>query len=276
MADQSLQVPWRRLEGKVVMVTGASSGIGREVCLDLARTGCRIVAAARRTDRLRSLCEEINRSAGGTVQAKAVALDVSAKGAEIEASVKRAWEAFGRIDTLVNNAGIRGTIHSSLDLSDEEWQKVIATNLTGTYLVSKYMGRLMCEANQEGSMINIASIAGTNRGQVPGGIAYSASKTGINSITRVMALELGPNKIRVNSISPGIFKSEITEGLMQKEWLKRVTSRTVPLGTFGTSDPALTSVVRFLIHDASKYVSGNDFIVDAGATLPGVPLFCSL
>lgn len=91
-----------------------------------------------------------------------------------------------------------------------------------------------------------------------------------------MALELGVHKIRVNSISPGLFKSEITEHLMKKDWLTNVAKRTVPLRTYGTSDPALTSLVRYLIHDSSAYVSGNIFIVDAGATLPGVPIFSSL
>ena len=91
-----------------------------------------------------------------------------------------------------------------------------------------------------------------------------------------MAIELGELKIRVNSISPGIFKSEITERLMQKDWLKTVAMKTVPLRAFGTPDPALTSLVRYLIHDSSEYVSGNIFIVDAGATLPGVPIFSSL
>lgn len=91
-----------------------------------------------------------------------------------------------------------------------------------------------------------------------------------------MAMELGVHKIRVNSISPGLFKSEITEGLMQKDWLQNVAMRTVPLRTFGTSDPALTSLVRYLMHDSSVYVTGNNFIVDAGATLPGIPIFSSL
>lgn len=91
-----------------------------------------------------------------------------------------------------------------------------------------------------------------------------------------MALELAVHNIRVNSISPGLFRSEITEGLMQKNWLTNVALKTVPLTEFGTSEPALTSLVRYLIHDSSKYVSGNLFIVDAGATLPGVPIFSSL
>lgn len=89
-------------------------------------------------------------------------------------------------------------------------------------------------------------------------------------------MELGAYKIRVNSISPGLFKSEITEGLMKKDWLNNVAIKTVPMKEYGTSNPALTSVVRYLIHDSSEYVTGNIFIVDAGVTLPGVPIFSSL
>lgn len=91
-----------------------------------------------------------------------------------------------------------------------------------------------------------------------------------------MALELGVYGIRVNSISPGLFKSEITAGLMQKDWLETVMKKTVPLRTYGTLDPALTSLVRYLIHETSEYVTGNIFIVDAGVTLPGFPIFSSL
>ena len=88
-----------------------------------------------------------------------------------------------------------------------------------------------------------------------------------------MALEFGAYNIRANAIAPGLFRSEITSGLMQKDWLKNVAEKTVPLRTWGTSDPALTSLVRYLIHDSSGYVSGNIFIVDAVATLLGIPLF---
>ena len=103
--------PWSQLNGKVVMVTGASSGIGREFCLDLAKAGCRIIAAARRTDRLESLCDQINRLADRQSRlAVAVELDVSADGSAIEAAVRKAWDAFGTIDALINNAGVRGNL----------------------------------------------------------------------------------------------------------------------------------------------------------------------
>ncbi|XP_031102403.1 uncharacterized protein LOC116006244 [Ipomoea triloba] len=274
--------PWRDLTGKVAMVTGASSGIGREISLDLAKAGCRVIAAARRVDRLKSLCDEINglgsgeSSSGTPLRAVAIELDVSADGPAIEAAVQRAWDAFGRIDALINNAGVRGRVHTPLDLTEEEWNDLTKTNLTGTWLVSKYVCLHMCNAKLGGSIVNISSISGLNRGQLPGGLAYTTSKTAVNALTRVMALELGANKIRVNSISPGLFKSEITQGLMQKDWLNNVALRTVPLRTFGTSNPALTALVRYLIHDSSEYISGNTYIVDAGNTLPGVPIFSSL
>lgn len=278
--------PWCDLNGKVVMVTGASSGIGRDFCLDLAKGGCMIVAAARRIDRLKSLCDEINalnvsNSSGNSIsdrrtRAVAVELDITADGPTIDSYIQKAWDAFGRIDALVNNAGVRGNVKSPLDLTEEEWSSTFKTNLTGSWLVSKYVCIRMRDAGQKGSIINISSIAGLNRGQLPGGVHYASSKAGLNSITKVMALELAAHKIRVNAISPGLFRSEITQGLMQKDWLDNVAKRTVPLRTFGTSDPALTSLVRYLIHDSTEYVSGNIFIVDAGATLPGVPLFSSL
>ncbi|KAJ8420604.1 hypothetical protein Cgig2_001737 [Carnegiea gigantea] len=252
------------LEGKVVMVTGASAGLGLEFCLDLAKAGCRIIAAARRIDRLKTLCDEIN--AAGGVRAVAVELDVTADGRAIDAAVQKAWEAFGRIDALVNNAGVR----------EEECNNTLRTNVMGSWLVSKSVCIRMRDAKIAGSVINISSISGLNRGLKSGIMAYAASKAALDQLTKVMALELSMYKIRVNSISPGLFKSQITEKLMERDWFKTFAKRTVPLGTFGTTSPALTSLVRFLIHETSEYITGNIFIVDSGFTLPGIPIFSSL
>ncbi|CAM8963029.1 unnamed protein product [Rhodiola kirilowii] len=274
--------PWHVLGNKVVMVTGASSGIGRQICLDLARAGCRILAASRRVDRLKSLCDEINSFRSGkdsdekVVRAVAVELDVAADGPVIEESVRRAWGVLGCIDALVNNAGVRGTVQSPLELSEEEWDSTMKTNLRGSWLVSKYVCTRMRDAGRMGSVINISSISGLDRGQLPGGVAYAASKIGVNMLAKFLAIELGAYNIRANAIAPGLFRSEIMEKLMEKDWLDNVAKRIIPLKTHGTSDPALTSLVRYLIHDSSEYVSGNVFIVDAGATLPGVPIFSSL
>ncbi|EOA35802.1 hypothetical protein CARUB_v10021033mg, partial [Capsella rubella] len=174
-----------------VLVTGASSGIGREICLDLGKAGCKIIAAARRVDRLNSLCSEINSFDSAGIQAAALELDVSSDGDTIQRAVKEAWEIFGNIDVLINNAGIRGNVKSSLDWSEEEWDKVFRTNLTGSWLVSKYVCVLMRDAKRGGSVINISSISGLHRGLLPGGLAYACSKGGVDTITRMMAIELG-------------------------------------------------------------------------------------
>ncbi|CAH8389701.1 unnamed protein product [Eruca vesicaria subsp. sativa] len=265
--------PWCELKDKVVLLTGASSGIGREICLDLAKSGCKIIAAARRLDRLHSLCSQINTF---TKLAAPLELDVSSDSSTIQNAVKQAWSIFGHIDVLINNAGIRGKVNSSLDLPEQEWEKVFRTNLTGPWLVSKHVCVLMREAKLGGSVINVSSISGLERGKLPGGLAYACSKGGLDIMTKMMAVELGKYGIRVNSIAPGLFKSEITEGLMEKEWMKNVTERIVPLKVQQSVDPGLTSLVRYLIHDASRYVSGNVYIVDAGATLCGLPIFSSL
>ncbi|KAK4723438.1 hypothetical protein R3W88_026217 [Solanum pinnatisectum] len=265
------------LNGKVVMVTGASSGIGRELSINLAKAGCRIIVSARRVDKLKSLCNHINSSSNSEGPALNAIAVVTANGGNIEAAVQIAWDAFGRIDALVNNAGVRGSVSSSLELSEEEWEHTFTTNLRGAWLVSKFVCRHMIDAKQGGgSIINVSSIAGLNRVLVPGGLAYASSKMALDRLTEMMALELGVHKIRVNSIAPGIFKSEMTESLIQQKWFHGVISRTAPLRTIGTTDPALTSLVRYLIHASSEYVSGNVFIVDSGATLIGVPIFSSL
>ncbi|KAF7004517.1 hypothetical protein CFC21_019725 [Triticum aestivum] len=266
---------WSKLQGQVVLVTGASSGIGREFCLDLARGGCRVVAAARRADRLCSLCDEINAAAEAPL-AVAVELDVAAGESFVEAAVQKAWDAFGRVDVLINNAGVRGGVHSALDWPEDEWDKLMKTNLRGVWLVAKHVCRRMRDAKLKGSVINISSTSGLDGGITHGSLAYSASKSAVHSVTKLMALELGAHGIRVNTIAPGIFKSEITAPLLQKRWLNDVVSKIVPLKKIGTPDPALTSLVRFLIHETSSYISGNIFVVDSGLVLPGVPIFSSL
>ncbi|KAJ4823754.1 hypothetical protein Tsubulata_046458 [Turnera subulata] len=268
--------PWCDLQNKVVLVTGASSGIGREFCLDLARAGCRIVAAARRSDRLKSLCDEINQQAAadpsaGQPRAVAVQLDLTADSTAIAKCIQSAWDAFGTIDALINNAGFRGNVNNPLELSEEEWNQVMRTNLRGSWLVAKHVCMHMRDAKRGGSVINISSVDGLNRGHLPGAIAYAASKSAVNTMTKVMAMELGVHNIRVNSIAPGLFKSEITQGLWDKDWFRKVEAN-LPLGSFGAIDPGLTFLVRYLIHDSSQYVSGNIFLAEAGITLQGVPL----
>ncbi|KAI3772596.1 hypothetical protein L6452_03786 [Arctium lappa] len=165
---------------------------------------------------------------------------------------------------------------SPLELSEEEWDSTNRTNLTGAWLVSKYICIYMRDANIGGSIINISSVSGLDRPQSRGSLAYSTSKTGVSTMTKVMASELGTYKIRVNSINPGIFRSEITESLFKKDEVNNVIRKIISLRIFGTADPTLTMLARYLIHDSTDYITGNVFIVDAGKTLPGVPIFSSL
>ncbi|MFS7904287.1 putative short-chain dehydrogenase/reductase SDR, NAD(P)-binding domain superfamily [Helianthus anomalus] len=153
--------------------------------------------------------------------------------------------------------------------------------------MSKYVGLQMRAFNQAGSIINISSVTGHQRTYSSGSLAYASSKSALNTMIKVhppfsqlyshQDHILGSFKHqKVNSICPGFYQSEITEGLMRKKGLKQLISKLVPLGNFGTIDPALTSLVRYLIYDTSDYVTGNIFIVDAGHTLIGVPIYLSL
>ncbi|MFS7904279.1 putative oxidoreductase [Helianthus anomalus] len=153
----------------------------------------------------------------------------------------------------------RGPTQNSLNWSEEEWDKTFMTNVKGAWLVSKYVCLQMRAFNQTGSIINISSIAGLQRTYSPGSLPYASSKSALDTMTKLMAMELGKHKIRVNSICPGLFKSEITEGLMKKKWFKNIALKVVPLREFGIADPALTSLVRYLIYESSYYVTGNFF-----------------
>ncbi|KAK1397689.1 3-oxoacyl-[acyl-carrier-protein] reductase, chloroplastic [Heracleum sosnowskyi] len=272
-------VTWSELEGKVVLITGASSGFGWDFSINLAKAGCKIIAAARRLDRLETLCNLINKSSSfNTPLAMPLELDISADSSVIEAAVQKAWTAFGHIDVLINNAGIRGSTSTTLQLSNEEWNNVFKINLDGTWLCSKYVASRMRDAGIGGSIINISSIYGVNRVVGVGSLAYSSSKAAMHTLTTVMALEFGIHNIRVNAIAPALFRSEITKELYQKKWLRRVMDKTIPQPFFydATVDPSLTELIRYLILDSTKYVTGNVFIVDGGHTLAGVPIWSSL
>ncbi|KAL1815082.1 hypothetical protein ACET3Z_017656 [Daucus carota] len=287
MANKSDKVsqllePWSDLKGKVVFITGASSGFGWDFSINLARAGCKLIVAARRVDRLDALCHLINNNFESTTSnaplAVPVELDITSDPPVIEAAVQNAWTAFGNIDVLINNAGVRGGTKTTLDLSNDEWNRVFKINTNGAWLCSKYIGSRMRDAGKGGSIINISSIDGLNRIKGTGRLAYGTSKAALHAMTTQMAQELGTHNIRVNAIAPSIFRSEITMGLYEKKWLKNVFDAQVPLPFYFDAqvDPSLTELVRYLIHPASKYVTGNIFIVDGGNTLAGVPIWSSL
>eukprot|EP00252_Welwitschia_mirabilis_P000818 TRINITY_DN10800_c0_g1_i1.p1 TRINITY_DN10800_c0_g1~~TRINITY_DN10800_c0_g1_i1.p1 ORF type:complete len:283 (-),score=13.76 TRINITY_DN10800_c0_g1_i1:148-996(-) len=275
--DTTDETKHRNLFGKVVLITGASAGLGREFALAFARKGCRIIVTARRKDLLNSLCNEINENFEASCsRAIPLQLDVSVSENEIDYVIENAWKYFGAIHVLVNNAGYRGTVKSSLRFDEEEWNTVMSTNLRGLWLVSKSVSKRMKDASIKGSVINISSTASLHRGNLPGSMIYAASKAGVNQLTKVMALELGPYGIRINAIAAGIFKSDITKGIFENEQTLKVAKKIVPAKRWGITNPDLTSLLLFLASDSSSYITGNIFIADGGATLPGLPLWSSL
>lgn len=171
-----------------------------------------------------------------------------------------------------------GGTRTTLNLSNEEWNLLFKINVSGAWLCSKYTGIHMRDAGTGGSIINISSVDGLNRIKGPGRLAYTSSKTALHAMTTQMAVELGTHNIRVNAVAPSIFRSEITEGLYAKKWLQDVFDNQVPLPFYYEArvDPSLTELIRYLIHPASKYVTGNIFIVDGGNTLAGIPVWSSL
>ncbi|WOG86605.1 hypothetical protein DCAR_0205822 [Daucus carota subsp. sativus] len=252
--------PWSHLNGKVVLITGASSG-----------------SAARRLDLLISVCDLINAQYSETPRAVALELDVTAEPQAVEAAIQKAWSAFGQIDVLINNAGLRGSASSAMKITKEQWEHVLKVNLYGAWICSKYVALQMKASKVEGSIINISSISGLSRVQSTGSVAYSSSKAGMHALTSVMALELGAYNIRVNTIAPSIFRSEITEELLNQKWFLGVVNKIVPLPYHkSTIETAFLPLIQYLIDDSSKYVTGNIFIVDGGSSLAGVPLYSSL
>lgn len=245
-----------RLDDKVVVVTGASSGLGVAFAQACAEAGADIVLAARRVDRLEQTAELV-RSAGR--RALTVATDV-AEPEQCTAMVEAAVAAFGRVDVLVNNAGI-GTAHPATRETPEQFRSVIDVNLNGAYWCAQACGRVMPPGS---SIVNIASVLGITTAGLPQA-AYASSKAALLGLTRDLAQQWGARKgIRVNGIAPGYFASEMTEQYAPG-YLDSLSPRFV-LGRLG--DPAeLAATLVWLVSDAGGYVTGQTIVVDGGFTI---------
>ena len=244
-----------RLDDRVALVTGASSGIGASLSAALAGAGARVVMSARRVERL----DELAKSLPGSV---AVRCDV-ADDSDLEALVQTTVEECGRIDILVNNAGI-SEVQPAEDEPPEVFRQVVAVNLIAPFLLTRLVARHML-ANGGGSVINIASVLGLRGvGQIPQA-GYAASKGGLINLTRELAAQWARRSIRVNAIAPAWFPTEMTDEMFADEGAQRWIRRRTPMGRPGQLDE-LDGALIYLASDASAYVTGQVLTVDGGWT----------
>jgi NAD(P)-dependent dehydrogenase (short-subunit alcohol dehydrogenase family) len=241
------------LDGKVAIITGASSGLGVEFALAFAQAGADVAICARREARLaetRASVEQLGR------RCLAITADVS-EPEDCDAVVQETLAAYGRLDVLINNAGI-GTAVPATRESPDEFRRVIEVNLYGSYWMAQACGRVM----QPGaSIINIGSVLGSTSGGLPQA-AYSSSKAAIIGLTRDLAQQwTGRRGIRVNALAPGFFATEMTDAY-QPGYLEKALER-VPVGRLGTG-PELASAAVFLASDAASYITGVLLPVDGG------------
>lgn len=245
-----------RLEDKVVIVTGASSGLGVSFARACAEAGADVVLAARRVEKLQDTADLV-RTAGR--RALTVATDV-VDPAQCQTMVDAAMDEFGRVDVLVNNAGV-GTAVPALKETPEEFRSVVDINLNGSFWAAQAAARVMAPGS---SVINISSILGITTAGLPQA-AYSASKAAITGLTRDLAQQWGTRKgIRVNAIAPGFFKSEMTDQY-KPGYIESVTQRTV-LGRIGDPEE-LAGTLVWLASDAGGYMTGQTIVVDGGVTI---------
>jgi 3-oxoacyl-[acyl-carrier protein] reductase len=246
------------LDGRIALVTGASQGIGRACALELARAGATVVLAARNEIKLAEAVAEIE-GAGG--QAMAIPLDVASE-ESIKAGAKDLIERFGKVEILVNNAGITRD-GLMLRMKRADWDDVLGTNLTGAFLLTQALLSPMLK-NRWGRIVNISSVVGRT-GQA-GQVNYAASKAGLIGLTRSIAREVASRGITVNAVAPGYIETPMTAVLDEK--LRTAMLAQIPLGRAGT-DVDIAQAVCFLASDAAAYITGHVLDVNGGMFMGG-------
>ncbi len=241
------------LSGRSALVTGASRGLGRHFAVTLAKAGARVALAARDADQLARVAAEI-RDLGAV--AELFTMDVTRR-ESVVAALDLVGERMGPIDTVINNAGITNT-KRALEVSEDSWNAVLGTNLTGAWTVAQESARRMVAAKRGGSIVNVTSILAT---RVAGGVApYSASKAALRQLTRSLALEFAQFAIRVNSLAPGYIVTELNREFLLSGAGEKLKSR-IPAQRFGTLED-LDGALLLLASDAGAYINGAEIVVD--------------
>ncbi|MEZ5380339.1 MAG: glucose 1-dehydrogenase [Microthrixaceae bacterium] len=249
------------LSGRVVVLTGASAGLGRRFAEVVHAAGASVVLGARRTDRLDALAERLNGDDEGRVVAQAC--DVTDE-ASTQALIDRAVAEFGTVDVLVNNAGV-GSPERAIHDTNAHVRSTLEVNLVGLYTLSRQAAEVMLAAGS-GSIVNVASVLGLVASAPIQQAAYCASKGGVVNLTRQLGCEWGRKGVRVNAIAPGWFHSEMTaESMFEDPAAAEFLQRETPMGRTGEPDE-LDGALLFLASDASRFVTGITLPVDGGWT----------
>ena len=243
-----------RLDGKVCIVTGASSGFGDRFARVLSAAGAKVVVAARRRDRLDELAAELP-------DALAIQCDVS-RDDECKKLIDESIAHYGRVDVLVNNAGITDAVHPAEEANIDLFRKVVDVNLNSCFLLSALAAQDML-TRQEGSIINVASVHGLVASAPNLQPAYAASKAGLVNLTRELAVQWAKRGIRVNVLCPGYFETELTQVMFDDEKSSSWIARNASMGRGGTPEE-LDGALLFLASGASSYVTGVPLPVDGG------------
>lgn len=244
------------LQDRRILVTGASRGIGEALAKGLAACGAQVAVAARDSQSLNRVVDDIRASGG---RAEAVTMDV-ADVSSIRDGVADTAVRLGGLDVLVNNAGVE-QVCPSLDVDEALWDRIVDTNLKGAFFCAQAAARSMRDRRQAGAIINLCSL--TSEVGIPTAVPYGASKTGVLGMTRALSTEWAPLGIRVNAIGPGYFRTAMTEVFYQDEAWQQAMLAKIPSGRFGQFDDLLGACV-FLASEASRYVTGQCLYVDGG------------
>jgi len=255
----------RRLEGRVAVVTGGTSGLGRAIALAFAREGAVVTIGDVREGPADGSAPtaDVIRATGG--RAAFLATDVTRR-ADVEALVERAVAEFGALDVMVNNAGIQSTLTPAVDKTEAEWLAVIGVDLTGVWFGCQAALRQLIRQGRGGRIVNVSSRLAL-QGVAPGRADYCAAKGGVSSLTRQLAVEAGPHGIAVNAICPGFIVTDATRELAAAGKLDEVRRRT-PYRRLGTPEDVAGCAV-FLASADSEFVTGQNLVVDGGASIAG-------